>query len=146
MRGNLAHQVTYVGAVLFIIGTFMPLVKLPAIGDVSYYRADSTYAIIVVVLAALVPLLILMKKMTHTFLAAAAIWVVLLWPVLKNMGGEGDDSGFFSDLMSQAKDPLKQFASELFTHIDEFNFGGFMFLGGLVILTVGSLLTTLKGK
>jgi len=146
MRGNNAHKITYLGTILFIIGTFMPLVKLPVIGDVSYYRADNTAAIIVVILAALTPLLILMKKNKFTFFSAAAIWVVLLWPVLKNMGGGSDDSGFFGDLMSQAKDPLQQFASELFTHIDEFSFGGFMFLGGLLVLTTGAVLTTLKGK
>ncbi|MDG1439042.1 MAG: hypothetical protein P8P98_08675 [Emcibacteraceae bacterium] len=58
MHGNNAHKITYIGAIIFIIGTFMPLVKLPVIGVVSYYRADNSAAIIVVILAALAPMLI----------------------------------------------------------------------------------------
>ncbi|MDG1439041.1 MAG: hypothetical protein P8P98_08670 [Emcibacteraceae bacterium] len=87
-----------------------------------------------------------MQKSKLTVFAAVAIWMVLLWPALKNMTSGGNDSGFFGDLIDQAKDPLQKFASEFFTHVNDFSFGGFMFLGGLFVLTVGSVLTTLNRK
>ena len=61
------------------------------------------------------------------------IIVVLLWPALKNMGGGSDDGGMLGDLMGKATDPLADFASKLFTNINDFSWGGFIFLIGLQV-------------
>ena len=117
------------------------------VGDISYYRVDNMGAIIVVLLAASAPVLIVMKKAALTFVSAIAVWVVLLWPALKNMGGGSDDSGgMLGDLMGKATDPLADFAGDLFMNINEFSWGGFVFLLGLLVLTAGCVMTTIKAR
>ncbi|MCC3859624.1 hypothetical protein [Pseudemcibacter aquimaris] len=145
MRGKFAHQLAYIGSVLFIAGAFMPLASLPVIGDISYYRADNTLAIIAVAFAASVPLMLMMKLDKLSILGAIGAWLTLFWPVIKNMGG-GNDNNFLDNIVEQASDPLQRFASELFSNIDSFSWGGYVFLGGLLILTLGSLLSTISGR
>lgn len=142
------HQITYIGTFLFVLGVFLPLASLPVIGDISYYRLDNASAIIAVLLAASAPVLIIMKKAALTFVSAIAVWVVLLWPALKNIGGGGSDDsgGLLGDLMGKATDPLADFAGDLFMNINEFSWGGFIFLIGLLVLTAGCVMTTLKAR
>ena len=147
MPNDKIHQLTYLGTLLFIIGVFLPLASLPVVGDISYYRLDSTSAIIVVLLAAAGPGMIFLKKEMFTFASALAVWIVMLWPALKNMGGSSDDGGsMFGDLVGKATDPLKNFASDLFMNINDFSWGGFIFLIGLLIMTIGAFMTTMKAR
>ena len=62
MPSDKMHQLTYLGALLYIVGTFLPLISLPVVGDISYYDVDNMSAIMAVVLAALAPALIFLKK------------------------------------------------------------------------------------
>ncbi|MBT6036554.1 MAG: hypothetical protein HOJ34_02965 [Kordiimonadaceae bacterium] len=147
MPNDRNHQLTYLGTFLFCLGVFLPLASIPVVGDISYYRVDNMGAIIVVLLAASAPVLIVMKKAALTFVSAIAVWVVLLWPALKNMGGGSDDSGgMLGDLMGKATDPLADFAGDLFMNINEFSWGGFVFLLGLLVLTAGCVMTTIKAR
>ena len=140
------HRLVFLGALLFIIGVFLPLASIPVVGDISYYRVDNMSAIIVVLLAAAAPILIIMNKEKLTALSPIAVWVVLLWPALKNMGGGSDDGGMLGDLMGKATDPLADFAGKLFTNINDFSWGGFIFLIGLLVLTAGGVMTSLKAR
>jgi len=140
------HQITLAGAVLFIIGLFLPLTSFPVIGDVTYYRVDNTSAIITLILAAAAPILIFLNKKKFTALPAIGVWIVLLWPAIKNIGSGSDDGGLLGDLVGKATDPLASFAKDLFLNINEFSWGGFVLLLGLLVLTVGSILTSLKAK
>ncbi len=147
MPSDKIHQITYLGALLFIAGVFLPLASIPIVGDISYYGVDSTSAIIVVILAVSAPILIHLKKEALTFVSAIAVWLVLLWPVIKNMGDGSDDGGsLLGDLVGKATDPLTNFASNLFMNINEFSWGGFIFLIGLVVFTVGCFITTMKAR
>ena len=141
------HQITYLGAILLILGVFLPLASIPVVGDISYYRVASTEAIIVVLFAISAPVLIMLKKAQLTFLSALGAWVTLLWPAIKSMfSGGSDDGGILGKLTKQASDPLADFAAELFTHIDSFSWGGFIFLIGLLTITVGCVMTTRKAR
>lgn len=141
------HQITYLGTLLLILGVFLPLASIPVVGDISYYRVASTAAIIVVIFAISAPALIMQKKAELTFISALGVWITLLWPAIKNMfSGGGDDSGILGKLTKQASDPLADFAAEIFTRIDSFSWGGFVFLIGLLTLTVGCVLTTRKAR
>jgi len=91
--------------------------------------------------------LIILKKEVFTFASALAVWVVMLWPALKNMGGGSDDSGgMLGDIVGKATDPLKNFAADLFMNINEFSWGGFVFIIGLLIMTIGAFMTTMKAR
>lgn len=142
------HQITYLGALLLILGVFLPLASIPIVGDISYYRVASTEAIIVVLLAISAPVLIMQNKAALTFISALGVWLTLLWPALKNIfsGGGSDDGDMLGKLTKQAADPLADFAAELFSHIDSFSWGGFIFLIGLLTLTIGCVLTTRKAR
>jgi len=147
MPNDKIHQITYLGALLFIAGLFLPLASIPVVGDISYYRVDGTSAIITVLLAISAPVLIHLKKEALTFISAIAIWLVLLWPAIKNMGGGSNDSGgMLGDLAGKATDPLTNFASDLFMNINEFSWGGYIFLIGLVVFTVGCFITTMRAR
>ena len=86
MPNDKNQRLAYLGALLFIAGAFLPLASIPVVGDISYYRVDNMSAIIAVLLAAAAPVLIIMKKEKLTVLSPIAVWIVLLWPALKNMG------------------------------------------------------------
>lgn len=147
MPNNKIHQITIIGALLFIIGVFLPLASIPVVGDISYHRVDNVSAIICVILAAAAAGCIFAKKELFSGGAAIAVWIVLLWPAIKNIGGgSGDDGGMLGDLMGKATDPLADFAADLFMNINEFSWGGFVFLLGLLVMTVGAVMTSLKAK
>jgi len=147
MPSDKIHQITYLGALLFIVGVFLPLASIPVVGDISYYRVDSMSAIIAVIIVISALVLIHLKKEALTFVSAIAVWLVLLWPAIKNMGGGSDDSGgMLGDLVGKATDPLTNFASDLFMNINEFSWGGFIFLIGLVVFTVGCIITTMRAR
>ncbi len=149
MPSDRVQQITCLGAILFIVGVFLPLASIPVVGDISYYRIDNTSGLLVVVLAAAAPALIFMNRSKMTALSAVGVWLVLLWPMLKNMGGGSDDSGvggMIGDLVDSASDPLADLAGELFSNIDIFSLGGLVFVAGLLILSVGSIMTSLKSK
>ena len=141
------HQITYLGTLLLILGVFLPLATIPVVGDISYYRVASTEAIIVTLFAISAPVLIMQNKAAFTFISALGVWLTLLWPALKNIfSGGGDDGGMLGKLTKQASDPLADFAAELFSRVDSFSWGGFIFLIGLLTLTIGCVLTTRKAR
>ena len=96
MPNDKIHQLTCLGALLFIVGVFLPLASLPVVGDISYYRLDS--------------------------------------------------GGMLGDIVGKATDPLKNFAADLFMNINEFSWGGFVFIIGLLIMTIGAFMTTMKAR
>lgn len=137
------HQIAYFGTLMLMVGVFLPLASIPIVGDITYYRVNNMGAILVALFALSAPVLIVQKKPKLTFISAAGAWIILLWPAIKNIfSGSGDDGGLLGKITKKAADPLADFAGDMFMQLDTFSWGGFIFLLGLLVLTVGCILTT----
>jgi hypothetical protein len=67
-----------VGAVLLIAGIFMPLVKIPILGGVSFYDNNQAEAIIVIALAVISMVFIVVKRYSLLAYSNIAMIVVML--------------------------------------------------------------------
>lgn len=145
MAQNRNHLLTYVGAVMVIVGAFAPLVTLPAIGAVSYYDAANPEVFLLILFAALGPVFIIMQRTALTAVSPVGVWLVLLWPVIQGLTSERDE-GLIGRATRAVTDPLETYAANLFTNVTELSWGGFVLLVGAVILAVGGIRTTLGGR
>ncbi len=136
----------YLSCILIVVGVFLPLASIPVYGDITYNRIASLESYIVIVCAVFAPLLVLIGKQKMTVISAVAIWFVLLFPAIKKIFQGSEERSLLGDLVSSATDPLKDFAADLMLNITEFSWGGYVFLGGLVILTISSILIIFKSK
>ena len=136
----------YLSCVLIVIGVFLPLASIPIYGDITYNRIASFESYIVIVCAVCAPLLVLVGKQKITVISAVAIWVTLLFPAIKKTLQGSEEQGLLGDLISSATDPLKDFAADLILNVTDFSWGGYVFLGGIVILTISSVLSIFKSK
>lgn len=146
MFKSTVQKITAAGAVLYSIGVFLPIASVRVIGDISYFRVDDVSAILTIVCAALALVMIGMKKEKLTAVPVVALWVVMLWPMLKDMFSGGGDGGKLGDMMGKATDPLADLAGELLSKIDILSLGGIVFVVGLLLVTVGGVMTTVKAK
>ncbi|MCG8507548.1 MAG: hypothetical protein MI755_23290 [Sphingomonadales bacterium] len=145
MSQNRNHLLTYLGGLMVVVGAFAPLVKLPAIGAVSYYDAANPEVFLLILFAALGPVFIIIQRTAPTALSPVGVWLVLLWPVIQSLTSERDE-GLIGRATRTVTDPLETYAANLFTNITELSWGGFVLLVGAVILTVGGIRTTLGGR
>jgi len=143
---NNAERLTLAGSILLAVGAFAPMIKLGVLGTVSYADAASPEVYLLVLAGLAASGLIVAKLQKFTVFAMIAAWLVLLWPMLKNMGGSKDDGGLLSKVTKTVTDPLTDLASRLFTNVADFEWGGFVFILGLLLLTVGSVMVFLETR
>ncbi|MGK0298433.1 MAG: hypothetical protein ACI9XC_002055 [Gammaproteobacteria bacterium] len=127
-------------------GVFLPLASIPIYGDITYNRIASLESYIVIFLAIIVVMLIFMSKSKMSIFPVAGIWLTLLFPAIKSVLKQQEDKGIFSKFASKVTDPLKDFAVNFITNITEFSWGGYVFMVGLFILTLSSILLVIKMK
>ena len=137
--------ITIAGSVLVAVGAYAPMISLGRLGDVSYADASKPEVYGLIFLAILASVLIFANKRKLSMFAAIGAWLVLLWPVLSNMGGGSDDGGMLSKITDAAADPLQKVAEQLFSNILDFQWGGFAFLGGMILVLVGSVMNFRAG-
>jgi len=131
--------ITMAGSVLVGVGAYAPMISLGRLGDVSYADATKPEVYGLVFLAILASVLIFADKRKFSLFAGVGAWLVLLWPVISNMGGGSDDGGgLLGKITDAAADPLQKVAEQLFSNVLDFQWGGFAFLGGMILVLVGS--------
>jgi hypothetical protein len=136
----------YIAAVAVAVGVFLPLAKIPVYGLVTYYRIDAISAYIVIGLALFAPALIILAKSRLTFFCSCGIWLTLLFPAIKNIFQSKESGGILDDLMQKARDPLQEFAIDIFMNITDFMWGGYLFIVALLVFTISSLLLLINNK
>ncbi len=145
-----SERLTLTGAILITIGAFAPMIALSRLGTVSY--ADASNGVYLLLLAAIAAAaLIVVKLEKFSPYAVLATWVILLWPVLKNIGsgGQKDDGGLLGKIGKATKtvtDPLTDVTARFFTNITNFEWGGYVFLIGLIALTAGGVMLFLESR
>jgi len=141
MNMNLGKNdfITMAGSVLAAIGAYMPMINVGGLGAVSYAEASSPGVYFLVLLALAASVVIFLDKRKFSLYAAVGAWLVLLWPVIKNMGPE-EDKGMIGRLADRAIEPLQRVAGDLFGNILDFEIGGFAFLIGMILVLVGGVM------
>jgi hypothetical protein len=134
----------YVSAVLLALGVFLPMTKLPIYGDVSYYRIAPIATYLVVVFALAGPVMLFLKQTKRLFFAPAGVWLVLLFPAIKSVLTPKGKSGMMDSLTSSAGNAFGEYAARLFLNINDFQWGGLIFLLGLLTFTVVCVLKSLR--
>lgn len=143
---NNAERLTLAGSILLAIGAFAPMIKLGALGTVSYADAASPEVYLLVIAGLAGSGLIAAKMQKFTLFATLAAWLVLLWPMLKNMGGGSDNGGLLGKVTKTVTDPLADLTGRLFTNVADFEWGGYAFILGLLLLTIGSIMVFLETR
>ena len=146
MNKKILQILIYISSVMIVIGVFLPLASLPVYGDITYNRIASLESYIIILFSVFAPLLVFIGKQRMVVISAVAIWLTLLFPAIKKIFQGSEERGLLGDLVSSVTDPLKDFAADLILNITEFSWGGYVFLGGLVILTISSILIIFKSK
>jgi len=136
-----AGLLTAVGAILAIIGLFSPMLDIGGMGTVAYADVAETDAYMIAALAATAVIVLLLGKTRLALPAALGAWIVLLWPILKNMGGE--DEGIMGSVKDMVSNPAQKVAEEmtekLFTNVLDLQWGGFAFLIGMLLMLISSV-------
>lgn len=143
--------ITIVGSVMVAVGAFMPMINIGGIGTLSYADAADPEVYLLVLFALGASGMLFVEKLRKFAVAdAVAAWLVLLWPVLKNMGGGSSDDGGLMSKLSKVTDPIQKAASEvtgkLFSNIFDMEIGGYVFMIGMIVMLVGTILTFMAAK
>ena len=59
--------------------------------------------------------------------------------MLKHFGSGSDDGGLLGKVTKTVTDPLKDLTGRLFSNVFNLEWGGYVFLLGLILLTVGGV-------
>jgi hypothetical protein len=116
---------------MLAIGVFLPLTELPAYGAVSYNKISPIESYLVVLFALSGPVFIFLNKTNFLKFSPIGAWLVLLFPAIKSLSKSGDSS-------------LLDFAGNLFLNIFEFGWGGFIFLLGLIVFSISSVIRSVQ--
>jgi len=133
----------YISAAMLAIGVFLPLTELPVYGEVSYNKISSIESYLVVLFALSGPTFIFLDKIKLLKFSPIGAWLVLLFPAIKSLF-KSDDSSLLGEAISEASSVMQDFAGNLFLNIFEFGWGGFVFLIGLIVFSISSVIRSVK--
>ena len=133
----------YISAVMLAIGVFLPITELPAYGEVSYNRISSIESYLVILFALSGPAFIFLDKIKLLKFSPLGAWLVLLFPAIKSLFKSGDSS-VVGEVVSEASSVMQDFAGNLFLNIFDFSWGGFVFLIGLIVFSISSVIRSVK--
>jgi len=131
---------TMAGSLMVAVGAFMPMINIAGLNKVSYADASSPEVYLLVVLAVAASILIFMGKRSLSIVGGLGAWLVLLWPVISNMGGGSNDGGLLGKLTDAAADPLSKVTEKIFSNVLDFEVGGYVFLVGMLLVLIASVL------
>ena len=128
----------YLTGILVAFSVWLPLASLPVIGEVSYHLIAEREANIVIAFCLFTPVLLLLGKSRLVILPLTCMWVTLIFPAIKQF--IKSDEGFLSQATGQANRIMQEFSADLFMHVTEFSWGGYVFLAALVGFTITCVL------
>ncbi len=152
MNINLGRNdiITLVGSLMVAIGAFLPMINIGGIGTMSYADAADPEVYLLVAFALAATVVIFLDKRKFSLFAAVGAWLVLLWPVIKNMGGDSGDDGGLMGKLSKVTDPIQKAASDvagkIFSNVFDMEVGGMMFVLGMIVMTVGAVMAFMAAK
>ncbi len=133
----------FISAAMVIAGVFLPLTRIPLYGDLTYNRISPYESYVVILFAILGPVLILVKKHRLLFLAPIGIWVTLLFPVIESYL-KPEKTGFLGKMGDKVTSAMQDQVVNLLLDILELSWGGYLFIAGLLLFTISSVLRSIK--
>lgn len=133
----------FISASMLAIGVFLPLTELPVYGGVSYHDLLAIEPYLVVLAALSGPAFIFLDKSKWLKFSPLAAWLVLLFPAIKSLF-KSSDEGFFSETISKASSVMQDYAADLFLNVFSFSWGGFVFMIGLIVFSVSSVMRSIR--
>jgi len=137
---------TIAGSLMVAVGAFMPMINIAGLNKVSYADASSPEVYLLVLSAVAASALIFLGKRGLSIVGGIGAWLVLLWPVISNMGGGGDDGGLLGKVTDAVADPLTKVTQKIFSNVLDFEIGGYAFLIGMLLLLIGSVMNFLASR
>lgn len=142
---------TMAGSLMVTVGAFMPMIDLARINKMSYVDAAGGQAYLLVAFAFLAAVLVFVDRRKYSLFASVGAWLVLLWPILKRMGGGSSDSdGLLGKITDAAADPIQRAAEEvtgkLFSNFFNFEVGGYVFFAGMLLVLIASIMNLLASR
>jgi len=137
---------TMAGSLMVAVGAFMPMINIAGLNKVSYADASSPEVYLLVVLALAASALIFMGKRGLSIVGGVGAWLVLLWPVISNMGGDGDDGGLLGKVTDAVADPLTKVTQKIFSNVLDFEIGGYVFLVGMLLVLIASIMNFVASR
>ncbi|NVJ96506.1 MAG: hypothetical protein HWE25_00040 [Alphaproteobacteria bacterium] len=143
--------ITIAGSLMVAIGAFLPMLKVAGVATLSYADAADPEVYLLVLFALGASAMLFVEKLRKFALVdAIGAWIVLLWPVIKNMGGGSSDDGGLMGKLKGVTDPIQKAASEvtgkIFSNVFDMEVGGMMFVLGMIVMTVGAVMTFMAEK
>ncbi|WP_286830941.1 MULTISPECIES: hypothetical protein [Kordiimonas] len=142
--------VMFAGALMTIIGAFSPLLDVIHLKVISYADIGKPQLYVLIACAVLAPVLDAVKSRKGAFVAVLGVWGALCWPLIRWQLHLEREHGFWGEVEKHVTDPLEEagehIAERLFLRIDDFEWGGYVFLGGVVLMTIAALMGLRKAK
>lgn len=128
------------------VGAFMPMIDIAGLNKVSYADASSPEVYLLVVLAIAASVLIFVGKRGLSIIGGVGAWLVLLWPVISNLGGGDDDGGLLGKVTDAVADPLTKVTQKIFSNVLDFEIGGYVFLVGMLLVLIASIMNFMAAR
>jgi len=133
----------YAASALLAISVFLPLIELPAYGEVTYNRVAPVESYLVIILAISAVTILLLKKLKLLYFSPAGVWLVLLFPAIQGLF-EKKKENILTEVGDAAVGVFQDFAADLFLNIFNFHWGGFVFLISLLAFTASCIIRAIK--
>jgi hypothetical protein len=116
------------------------MIIVPAYAEISYYRIASFESYLLVFFSITTIGLTFFKKFRWCFLPAIGIWIAVFFPEINKLYQRQIGKGFIGELVSKATDPFKKIAVDWLLNVTDFSWSGYVFLLGLLVLSLVSVL------
>lgn len=144
LKGN--DFILILAAILTSVGAFSPMIDILGVSNMSYAGVAEERAYLLVACANLAVILSVTGKRRFTVLPALGAWVIFLWPFLERLVGDSDRGGLLDKVKDIGVDPLKKVTEQFFKNIFDLEWGGYMFLAGMVLLLITAVMISLNRK
>lgn len=133
----------FAGALMTIIGAFSPMLEVLHLKVISYADIGKPQLYLLIACALLAPALDAVRSRWGAFLAVLGVWGALCWPLIRWQLHLERERGLLGEIEKHVTDPLEEagehIAERLFLHVKDFEWGGYVFLVGIVLMTVVAL-------
>lgn len=133
----------FAGALMTIIGAFSPMLDVLHLKVISYAEIGKPQLYVLIACALLAAVCEGAKARKAALAAVVGAWGAICWPLIRWQLHLEREHGFWGDIEKHVTDPLEEagehIAERLFLHVKDFEWGGYVFLGGLVLMTIAAL-------